>query len=350
MHTDDLGGELEEVPARTDGADGQTERGDPAPHPQHVHIERVPTGRASWPTSSRRLFPPDDRAHPLEEHTHQPGFDRRQRHPPVTEAEHPVSIEGGRVVAVRSTPADERVDSRSKILRLCGNPDPVLQAVGHLRWRDTVLDEQQAKATLAAETLPLLALHRPAHEDHVHGPERTARTFLHCFAPMNGREVLRGGAGRTTDHTLQLRPKLPCMARASYLDHLARIPLFSSFSKRDLQKIAKASDEVTVDAGRVLVEEGTTGREAFVIIDGQATVKRNGRKVATLGPGNHFGELALLDGGPRSATVVADTPMTLLVLGQREFNGVLDEVPGLAHKLMASMAQTIRSLDRQAYG
>lgn len=140
------------------------------------------------------------------------------------------------------------------------------------------------------------------------------------------------------------------MARSSYLDHLAEIPLFSSFSKRDLQKIAKASDEVEVEAGRVLVEEGTTGREAFVIIHGQATVKRNGRKVAVLGPGNHFGELALLDGGPRTATVVADTPMTLLVLGQRELNGVLDEVPGLAHKLMASMAQMIRSLDRQAYG
>lgn len=145
-------------------------------------------------------------------------------------------------------------------------------------------------------------------------------------------------------------PKLPRMARSSYLDHLAQIRLFSSFSRRDLQKIAKASDEVEVEAGRVLVEEGTTGRESFVIIDGHATVKRNGRKVATLGPGDHFGELALLDGGPRTATVVADTPMTLLVLGQREFNGVLDELPGLAHKLMASMAQTIRALDQQAYG
>jgi CRP-like cAMP-binding protein len=140
------------------------------------------------------------------------------------------------------------------------------------------------------------------------------------------------------------------MARGSYLDHLANVRLFSACSKRDLQKIARASDEVSVEAGRVLVEEGSRGREAFVILDGTATVKRNGRKVASLGPGDQFGELALLDGGPRTATVVADGPMQVLVIGQREFTGVLDEVPGLAHKVMSSMAQTIRALDQKAYG
>jgi CRP/FNR family transcriptional regulator, cyclic AMP receptor protein len=140
------------------------------------------------------------------------------------------------------------------------------------------------------------------------------------------------------------------MARGSYLDHLANVRLFSACSKRDLQKIARASDEVEVDGGRVVVDEGSRGREAFVILDGNATVKRNGRKVTTLGPGDHFGELALLDGGPRTATVVADGPMRLLVIGQREFTGVLDEVPGLAHKVMGSMAATIRALDQKAYG
>ncbi len=63
-----------------------------------------------------------------------------------------------------------------------------------------------------------------------------------------------------------------------------------------------------------------------------------------------MGELALLDGGPRTATVVADTPMKVLVIGQREFAGVLDEVPGLAQKIMASLAATIRELDQKAYG
>lgn len=140
------------------------------------------------------------------------------------------------------------------------------------------------------------------------------------------------------------------MARNSYLDSLAQIPLFASMSKRDLQKIAKASDEIDVPVGKVLVEQGTRGREAFVIIEGSATVKRNGRKVATFGPGDHFGELALLDGGPRTATVVADTPAKVLVIGQREFAGVLDEVPGLARKMLATMASTIRDLDQRAFG
>lgn len=140
------------------------------------------------------------------------------------------------------------------------------------------------------------------------------------------------------------------MPRNSYLDSLSQVPLFSSMSKKDLQKIAKASDEVDIPNGRVLIEQGTRGREAFVVIDGTATVKRNGRKVATLGPGAHFGELALLDGGTRTATIVADTDMKVLVIGQREFSGVLDEVPGLAHKVLASMAATIRVLDQKAYG
>jgi CRP/FNR family transcriptional regulator, cyclic AMP receptor protein len=140
------------------------------------------------------------------------------------------------------------------------------------------------------------------------------------------------------------------MARDSYLDLLSQVRLFSSMSRRDLQRIARASDQIDVEGGRVLVEQGKSGRECFVIIEGTATVRRNGRKVATFGPGDHFGELALLDGGPRTATVTADTPLKLLVIGQREFSGVLDEVPGLAQKVMLSLAQTIRSLDQKAYG
>ena len=93
----------------------------------------------------------------------------------------------------------------------------------------------------------------------------------------------------------------------AYLDHLASVPLFSACSKRELQKIAKASDEVTVPAGKVLVEQGDTGREASSSSTGNAAVKRGNRKVATLGPGDCVGELALLDHGPRTATVVTET-------------------------------------------
>jgi CRP-like cAMP-binding protein len=141
------------------------------------------------------------------------------------------------------------------------------------------------------------------------------------------------------------------MARGdAYLDHLRSVPLFAACSRKDLQKIARASDEVRVPAGRVLVEQGTIGRECFVIVDGTASVRRNGRKVATLGAGDYFGELSLLDKGPRTATVDAATPLTVLVLGPREFSGVIDDVPGLAHKLLATLAARVRELDTKAYG
>ena len=139
-------------------------------------------------------------------------------------------------------------------------------------------------------------------------------------------------------------------SRTKHLEHLAEIPLFSALSKRDLTRIAKASNEITVPAGHVLVDQGDAGREAFLIIEGTATVKRNGRKVGTLVAGNSVGELALLDHGPRTATVTADSELTALVLSAREFAGVIEEVPGLAQKLLGQLAARVRDLDRQIYG
>ena len=136
--------------------------------------------------------------------------------------------------------------------------------------------------------------------------------------------------------------------RDIYLDHLAQVPLFSTCSRKDLQKLGKASDEIEVKAGKVLVEEGKPGHEFFLIEDGTAEVRRNNRKVATLARGQFFGELSLLDRGPRSATVIANTDMTLVVLGQREFLGVIDEVPAMAHKLLAALAGRLREADSRA--
>ncbi|MGO9456227.1 MAG: cyclic nucleotide-binding domain-containing protein [Acidimicrobiales bacterium] len=138
------------------------------------------------------------------------------------------------------------------------------------------------------------------------------------------------------------------MANAPKDLDLSTIWLFSTCSTRDLRTIRKATEEVTVPAGRVLCEEGTIGREFFLIVDGHATVSRNGQIMATLGPGQYFGELALLDRRPRSATVVSDTEMLLLVLGQRQFNGILDAVPALSHKLLAAMATRLRESDQKA--
>jgi CRP/FNR family transcriptional regulator, cyclic AMP receptor protein len=126
------------------------------------------------------------------------------------------------------------------------------------------------------------------------------------------------------------------------------VPLFSALSKSDLQQVDRAADRIEVEAGRELVTEGRTGREFFLIIDGTAIVRRNGRKVATLGPGQFFGELSLLDKGPRTATVVAESDMHLFVLGQREFGGLIDGVPGMAAKLLQGLAHRLREADARS--
>ena len=139
------------------------------------------------------------------------------------------------------------------------------------------------------------------------------------------------------------------MPKDNKLDHLAQVRLFSALSKKELTQIGRASDEVTVAAGKEIVKEGSAGHEFFLILEGTATVKRNGRKIATLGPGQYFGELSLLvRGQARNATVVADTDMRLLVLGQREFSGLLDEVRGLAHKLLSTMATRLADADAKS--
>ena len=129
---------------------------------------------------------------------------------------------------------------------------------------------------------------------------------------------------------------------------LSKIWLFSTSSSRDLRTSRRALEEVTVPAGRVLCEQGTIGREFFFIVKGEASVRRNNRKVATLGPGHYFGELALLDRRPRSATVASETEMDLLVLGQRQFNGVIDAVPALSRKMLAAMSTRLRDADERA--
>lgn len=140
------------------------------------------------------------------------------------------------------------------------------------------------------------------------------------------------------------------MARQSHLDVLASVPLFSACSKKELQHVSRASDQIDLPKGRVLCEQDKIGREAFIILDGEAEVRRNNRKVATLKRGDTVGELALLDRGPRTATVTAATDVSVLVLGVREFAGILDEVPAIAHKIMRALAERIRELDTQQFG
>jgi CRP/FNR family cyclic AMP-dependent transcriptional regulator len=140
------------------------------------------------------------------------------------------------------------------------------------------------------------------------------------------------------------------MPNKNVTDHLAAVPLFNACSKKELGLIAKATTEMSFPDGTELMVQDQPAREAFVVTDGTVVVKRNGRKVAELGAGSVLGELGLLDRGPRTATVTAQGPIEALVLGPREFAGLLDEVPSISHKLLKAMAARIRELDTKAYG
>lgn len=135
-----------------------------------------------------------------------------------------------------------------------------------------------------------------------------------------------------------------------YLEHLRAVPLFANCSNADLTAIAAAVDEIEVEPGRILITEGEAGREAFIIVSGEATVSRDGQVVATLHPGAPFGEMALVDRSPRNATVTAATPLRLLVLGQREFVALLDGSPGFTRTILAALATRLREKDLALYG
>lgn len=139
-------------------------------------------------------------------------------------------------------------------------------------------------------------------------------------------------------------------AKPNYLDHLKSIPLFSTCSKKELEQVARLSDELELASGKVLMRQGSVGYECFVLINGKVSVEIDGHIVATLGPGAYFGELALLDKQPRSATVTGLTDLTVLVMGPREFSTMIDQIPGLSTKLLAGLARRIREIDAKFVG
>jgi CRP/FNR family cyclic AMP-dependent transcriptional regulator len=138
------------------------------------------------------------------------------------------------------------------------------------------------------------------------------------------------------------------MARNTKADQLRGVQMFSACTDKELAQIARACDEIVVEADAVVVEEGTAGEGFYLIVTGEADVSRGGRPVATVGAGQYFGELSLLDEAPRNASVTARTAMTLLRLRRREFSAVLDSWPGVAHKLLQQMARRLRQADEQA--
>lgn len=128
-------------------------------------------------------------------------------------------------------------------------------------------------------------------------------------------------------------------------DPLSLLPIFADLSKADMKRVQKLMTETDIKAGRKLVTEGTVGREVFVIRDGKGTVRKGSRVIASVGPGDVVGEGSLISGEPRSATVTADTDMTVEVLDRREFSSLLEEFPGIARKILAATMRHLHSVD-----
>jgi CRP/FNR family transcriptional regulator, cyclic AMP receptor protein len=133
------------------------------------------------------------------------------------------------------------------------------------------------------------------------------------------------------------------MAGKDYkLDLLRRVPLFQGLSKSDLQLVERLTDEIDVPAGKVLIKEGASGHEFFIVVEGTLRVERDGQLIRKLGPGDFAGEIALIDGGLRTATVIADTPARLLVVGHREFFSLLGQYPDIQIQVLQALARRVR--------
>ena len=130
------------------------------------------------------------------------------------------------------------------------------------------------------------------------------------------------------------------------IDVLQNVWLFSACTSKELGRIASLADEAEVPAGATLTKEGAAGREFFAVADGKATAKIRGKKIASYGPGDFFGEMALLDQGPRSATITADTAMKLYVLDARSFSTLIDRHPAVARKILRGLAGRLRKAEK----
>jgi CRP-like cAMP-binding protein len=127
---------------------------------------------------------------------------------------------------------------------------------------------------------------------------------------------------------------------------MARAPLFASLSKRHVRAIAKVTGVSEYAAGATLVKEGEPGVVFFVILEGWANVLRGTRVAARLAPGDFFGEISLLDGGPRTASVVARAKLVCLELAKRDFDPILDNEPKVAARICRELARRLRERER----
>jgi CRP/FNR family cyclic AMP-dependent transcriptional regulator len=125
------------------------------------------------------------------------------------------------------------------------------------------------------------------------------------------------------------------------IDLIRKVPLFARCSRAELREIAMLADEIDLHEGKEMTRQGSPGREFFVLLEGTAEVEKDSRKVNTLGPGDFFGEIALVSHEPRTATVIATSPVRALVITDRSFRRLLDDAPQVQTKVMEAMAERL---------
>jgi CRP/FNR family transcriptional regulator, cyclic AMP receptor protein len=131
------------------------------------------------------------------------------------------------------------------------------------------------------------------------------------------------------------------LRRDAKIELLKRVPLFAGCSKSELRELAKSADELDIREGTVLTREGRPAREFFVLIDGTARVTKDGKTIADLGAGDWFGEIALITNSPRTATVTATSPGDVLVITDRRFHSVVETMPSIALKVLATVGDRL---------
>ena len=162
--------------------------------------------------------------------------------------------------------------------------------------------------------------------------------------------MMDGSIGGPTDADLGEQGTPAKLGQDEKMTYLQRVHLFESCSTRQLRAIARIADVQEVSSGHVLARTGEPGDRFFVIVDGSARVDVSPQNQGRMGPGAFFGEISLLDGEPRSATVIADTAMRLLVIPRRDFVTLLREVPSLTERMLITLCQRLRSAEKAMNG
>ncbi len=140
---------------------------------------------------------------------------------------------------------------------------------------------------------------------------------------------------------------MPLRNQSEKIDLLKTVPLFGGLSNRHLGMLARCGQEKQFSSGRVMTRQGGVGREVFIIVEGRARVERDGRLIARLQRDDCFGEMSLLDGEPRSATVTSDGDVVVFAVVSKDFGEMIVSVPGLARKMLAALSIRLRTADIQ---